>query len=356
MNIIEQNDMSDWIDIFNERLHYASSPLPDDELEVLEKMIHRRKLARRAAWYIGAAAASFVIGFYFIKDRDNSIQENYSIQDNYTPSLFLADGIPSEESECQENKPDIIPLFEKKDIEETIQEDNCQPESIDLKLVPEENTTPSGNSDSQGHQYSGDFAFEQPENIPGNKRNWALGFSFRGLNTSFGNQLLDGIPNLQSEPISYHHYSPLSVGISIQLKINKSLFLSSGIDYMYCHSRVSYSEMISNIQDAHYLRIPLLLNTQLFQGRDFSFYVGAGMEASKLLYAKEGGVRLKDDNIYCSATALAGFRYNVTPDVGITLEPIYSHTFLPIEKPVLTTLTDKPDLFSIRIGLSFDLN
>ena len=115
---------------------------------------------------------------------------------------------------------------------------------------------------------------------------------------------------------------------------------------MYCHSRVSYSEMISNIQDAHYLRIPLLLNTQLFQGRDFSFYVGAGMEASKLLYAKEGGVRLKDDNIYCSATALAGFRYNVTPDVGITLEPIYSHTFLPIEKPVLTTLTDKPDLFS----------
>lgn len=75
----------------------------------------------------------------------------------------------------------------------------------------------------------------------------------------------------------------------------------------------------------------------------------------KCVYAKRGDERLKDSRVYLSVIALAGLKYEPVRNIGLFVEPQYSHSFLPETPAVRSYITDTPDLFTVKIGLSIGL-
>ncbi|MBR4756953.1 MAG: hypothetical protein IK076_08425 [Bacteroidales bacterium] len=112
-------------------------------------------------------------------------------------------------------------------------------------------------------------------------------------------------------------------------------------------------------QRADYLGIPLHLDWAALQGGNLTLYLGAGGEAWKCIGAKLDGAKRKAGDTYLSAIGLAGLKYDLLKGVGIFLEPQYSHTFLPSGRKdgeyVPSAISDSPDNFSFRVGLSFSI-
>ena len=92
----------------------------------------------------------------------------------------------------------------------------------------------------------------------------------------------------------------------------------------------------------------------------FSLYVGAGAEAWSCFYAKQEDKSIKDNTIYLSAICLGGLKYEPVRNVALFVQPQYSHTFLPERNDpdayLHTAISDDPDLFTVKVGLSFSFD
>ena len=152
----------------------------------------------------------------------------------------------------------------------------------------------------------------------------------------------------------------LSYELSLRYQLSDRLDLASGICYYGTTSevlRAKESQVSRTLfyQKAGYLGVPLHLDWYLFKGNRFSMYVGAGGEARKCVFARIGDDRLKDKGLYFSAIVLAGLRYEPMRHVGLFIEPQYSHSFLTGNPTVKSYLTETPNLFNIKVGLSVGL-
>jgi hypothetical protein len=173
------------------------------------------------------------------------------------------------------------------------------------------------------------------------------------------NQTIIFIPNNQSQPIElnhiqYEHSYPYTIGIALGIPLSDKLFLTSGLDYSYCLSKITFSDNTKADQKAHYLGIPLHLDWMIIRNNRLFLYAGAGAEAYKCLFAQIGPQqRIKDGNTYYSAIILAGLKYEPVRNIGLFLEPQYSYT-IPVKDPLIrSAITDSRNLFNARIGVSF---
>ena len=158
------------------------------------------------------------------------------------------------------------------------------------------------------------------------------------------------------------HHAPVSVGLQVAFGIAPRLSLSTGLVYTRTSSDFyPYAPGSSyNVhQVLHYVGIPVGLNYEFWQSGGFHAYVMAGAEADYNVKndTEEEGVKkenAKRDRVQFSGKASLGAQYDITPKVGLYIEPGAKYYF-DNGSHVENTFKDKKLNFNLPFGLRFNL-
>lgn len=158
------------------------------------------------------------------------------------------------------------------------------------------------------------------------------------------------------------HHAPVSVGLQVAFGIAPRLSLSTGLVYTRTSSDFyPYAPGSSyNVhQVLHYVGIPVGLNYEFWQSGGFHAYVMAGAEADYNVKndTEEEGVKkenAKRDRVQFSGKASLGAQYDITPKVGLYIEPGAKYYF-DNGSHVGNTFKDKKLNFNLQFGLRFNL-
>ena len=158
------------------------------------------------------------------------------------------------------------------------------------------------------------------------------------------------------------HHAPVSVGLQVAFGIAPRLSLSTGLVYTRTSSDFyPYAPGSSyNVhQVLHYVGIPVGLNYEFWQSGGFHAYVMAGAEADYNVKndTEEEGVKkenAKRDRVQFSGKASLGVQYDITPKVGLYIEPGAKYYF-DNGSHVENTFKDKKLNFNLQFGLRFNL-
>ena len=158
------------------------------------------------------------------------------------------------------------------------------------------------------------------------------------------------------------HHAPVSVGLQVAFGIAPRLSLSTGMVYTRTSSDFYPYAPSSNYnvhQVLHYVGIPVGLNYEFWQSGGFHAYVMAGAEADYNVKndTEEEGVKkenAKRDRVQFSGKASLGAQYDITPKVGLYIEPGAKYYF-DNGSHVENTFKDKKLNFNLQFGLRFNL-
>lgn len=158
------------------------------------------------------------------------------------------------------------------------------------------------------------------------------------------------------------HHAPVSVGLQVAFGIAPRLSLSTGLIYTRTSSDFYPYASSSNYnvhQVLHYVGIPVGLNYEFWQSGGFHAYVMAGAEADYNVKndTEEEGVKkenAKRDRVQFSGKASLGAQYDITPKVGLYIEPGAKYYF-DNGSHVENTFKDKKLNFNLQFGLRFNL-
>ena len=158
------------------------------------------------------------------------------------------------------------------------------------------------------------------------------------------------------------HHAPVSVGLQVAFGIAPRLSLSTGLVYTRTSSDFypyAPSSSYNVHQVLHYVGIPVGLNYEFWQSGGFHAYLMAGAEADYNVKndTEEEGVKkenAKRDRVQFSGKASLGAQYDITPKVGLYIEPGAKYYF-DNGSHVENTFKDKKLNFNLQFGLRFNL-
>lgn len=237
-------------------------------------------------------------------------------------------------------------------------EKNEEVSGLSMQLYAE-NLTPSlggVNSDASGsyRDYShGTMAEPMPGVIPDPTAGGIYGEEY----------LLASYKAIQrNQQVNAKHHAPVSVGLQVAFGIAPRLSLSTGLVYTRTSSDFypyAPSSSYNVHQVLHYVGIPVGLNYEFWQSGGFHAYVMAGAEADYNVKndTEEEGVKKEDakrDRVQFSGKASLGAQYDITPKVGLYIEPGAKYYF-DNGSHVENTFKDKKLNFNLQFGLRFNL-
>lgn len=158
------------------------------------------------------------------------------------------------------------------------------------------------------------------------------------------------------------HHAPVSVGMQIAFGVAPRLSLSTGVVYTRTSSDF-YPYAPNNDynvhQVLHYVGIPVGLNYELWRSGGFHAYVMALAEAAYNVKndTDEDGTRKQDakrDRVQFSGKASLGAQYDISPSVGLYIEPGAKYYF-DNGSDIENTFKDKKLNFNLQFGLRFNL-
>lgn len=158
------------------------------------------------------------------------------------------------------------------------------------------------------------------------------------------------------------HHAPVSVGMQIAFGVAPRLLLSTGVVYTRTSSDF-YPYAPNNDynvhQVLHYVGIPVGLNYELWRSGGFHAYVMAGAEAAYNVKndTDEDGTKKQDaerDKVQFSGKASLGAQYDISPSVGLYIEPGAKYYF-DNGSDIENTFKDKKLNFNLQFGLRFNL-
>lgn len=290
----------------------------------------------------------------------------------------------------EESENEISLLAENSDPAEPVSEDKATDSSTDHKTL-------TRSTDNHAAAYaSQSYHFEKNEEVSG----WSMQLyaenltpSLGGVNSDASGSYRDYSHGMMAEPMpgvipdptaggiygeeyllaSYKaiqrnqqgnakHHAPVSVGLQVAFGIAPRLSLSTGLVYTRTSSDFyPYAPGSSyNVhQVLHYVGIPVGLNYEFWQSGGFHAYVMAGAEADYNVKndTEEEGVKkenAKRDRVQFSGKASLGAQYDITPKVGLYIEPGAKYYF-DNGSHVENTFKDKKLNFNLQFGLRFNL-
>ena len=158
------------------------------------------------------------------------------------------------------------------------------------------------------------------------------------------------------------HHAPVSVGMQLAFGIAPRLSMSTGVVYTRTSSDF-YPYAPNNDynvhQVLHYVGISVGLNYELWRSGGFHAYVMAGAEADYNVKndTDEDGTRKQDakrDRVQFSGKASLGAQYDISPSVGLYIEPGAKYYF-DNGSDIENTFKDKKLNFNLQFGLRFNL-
>lgn len=166
----------------------------------------------------------------------------------------------------------------------------------------------------------------------------------------------------RKQQVNAKHHAPVSVGLQVAFGIAPRLSLSTGLVYTRTSSDFypyAPSSSYNVHQVLHYVGIPVGLNYEFWQSGGFHAYVMAGAEADYNVKndTDEDGVKKEDakrDRVQFSGKASLGAQYDITPKVGLYIEPGAKYYF-DNGSHVENTFKDKKLNFNLQFGLRFNL-
>ena len=166
----------------------------------------------------------------------------------------------------------------------------------------------------------------------------------------------------RNQQVNAKHHAPVSVGLQVAFGIAPRLSLSTGMVYTRTSSDFypyAPSSSYNVHQVLHYVGIPVGLNYEFWQSGGFHAYVMAGAEADYNVKndTEEEGVKkenAKRDRVQLSGKASLGAQYDITPKVGLYIEPGAKYYF-DNGSHVENTFKDKKLNFNLQFGLRFNL-
>ena len=154
----------------------------------------------------------------------------------------------------------------------------------------------------------------------------------------------------------YRHEMPISFGVSARFSLTERLSVNTGLNYTrYTSTRERYyydGGAVTDKRYVHYLGIPLRLDWQAVNKKHFNFYIGAGVQADKCIYANVGDERLREKEVLFGVNGAMGIQVNIVPMVGLYIEPEVSYA---LNQGTISTFRYKELLMiSARAGLRFN--
>ena len=299
----------------------------------------------------------------------------------------------------EESENEISLLAENSDPAESVSEDKATDSSTDYKTLTRSSDHKVLNRSTDNHAAayaSQSYHFEKNEEVSG----WSMQLYAENLTPSLGGvnsdasggyndfsygTMAEPMPGVIPDPTaggiygeeyllaSYKaiqrnqqgnakHHAPVSVGLQVAFGIAPRLSLSTGLVYTRTSSDFYPYAPSSNYnvhQVLHYVGIPVGLNYEFWQSGGFHAYVMAGAEADYNVKndTEEEGVKKEDakrDRVQFSGKASLGAQYDITPKVGLYIEPGAKYYF-DNGSHVENTFKDKKLNFNLQFGLRFNL-
>lgn len=299
----------------------------------------------------------------------------------------------------EESENEISLLAENSDPAEPVSEDKATDSSTDYKTLTRssDHKALTRSTDNHSAAYaSQSYHFEKNEEVSG----WSMQLYAENLTPSLGGVTSDAsggyndfsygtmaepMPGVIPDPavggiygeeyllasykaiqrkqqVNAKHHAPVSVGLQVAFGIAPRLSLSTGLVYTRTSSDFyPYAPGSSyNVhQVLHYVGIPVGLNYEFWQSGGFHAYVMAGVEADYNVKndTEEEGVKKEDakrDRVQFSGKASLGAQYDITPKVGLYIEPGAKYYF-DNGSHVENTFKDKKLNFNLQFGLRFNL-
>ncbi|MGN0210228.1 MAG: outer membrane beta-barrel protein, partial [Muribaculaceae bacterium] len=165
------------------------------------------------------------------------------------------------------------------------------------------------------------------------------------------------------------HHLPVRVGFAISFPLSERLSIGTGLTYTYLATDIfsgSVHSYLDSSQSVHYIGVPLSLSYRVFSVGRFDAYAIGGAMVEKAVRGRVhetyilNGTEYRSDSYdtelpwQFSLNLSAGFQYNISPTLGIFVEPGLQY-YLPNNSSLCTIYSDKPLNFSLKLGLRLSL-
>ena len=313
-----------------------------------------------------AVAASIIMAFVFFGRESNSNEVNYSNME----IALIADNtatIKTEIPKCKKgltasHRPHKVTVPDSIIIAET----NNQEDSVTTIEIESNSSVPKSSTDTSSRLRDSYTHFEteiiDAELHKAYKPKFSIGLSGGpGMTSRAGtmiqiNALGNGMLSGEREEVNYRHLPPISFGVSVGINLSKRFTIITGLDYsLYIsHKDITSLKGVRNeMQQIHYLGLPIRCDYTIYSNKPFEWYIGGGFEVEKCVSASSGTTSFKEKNFLWSAVATTGIQYNITKNISLYCEPYCS--YLLSETNLFSYRTENPVTISAKLGLRFDL-
>lgn len=162
------------------------------------------------------------------------------------------------------------------------------------------------------------------------------------------------------------HHQPIRIGVSVKYAFSERWGIETGLAYSYLRSDISEERpayTINSKQKVGYLGIPLAASYNIVNAKPLHLYVLAGTMLEIPVMAKSdeaivsSGLEttrqersLSRSGLQLSFSGRVGAEYNLTPSLGIYVEPGVSY-YLGNGSSIETAYSDKPFNFNLNLGI-----
>lgn len=313
-----------------------------------------------------AVAASIIMAFVFFGRESNSNEVNYSNME----IALIADNtatIKTEIPKCKNgltasHRPHKVTVPDSIIIAET----NNQEDSVTTIEIESNSSVPKSSTDTSSRLRDSYTHFEteiiDAELYKAYKPKFSIGLSGEpGMTSRAGTMIQinapgNGMLSGEREEVNYRHLPPISFGVSVGINLSKRFTIITGLDYsLYIsHKDISSLKGVRNeMQQIHYLGLPIRCDYTIYSNKSFKWYAGGGFEVEKCVSASSGTTSFKEKNFLWSAVATTGIEYNITKNISLYCEPYCS--YLLSETNLFSYRTENPVTISAKLGLRFDL-
>ena len=406
--------MEDWTDIIGEELESIEEPLPADDWSVLQQKYaasRRRKRAAFFAWAGGITSVAAAIALVLLLIRPADVPSNDDIVAEQHPPIEEVVPTDTVSIDASSDTSDTVIPKKKRQIPASVNvvkpsddiliaQDNAEekvPEeeeifevvkdtvSITERLLADAGNTNDKKEVAKDNQTDYWGLDDFPDDEPKRKRiKVSVGLSGsasaspiikmydvnleppQGDMTGPGQK--DSTEVETPEPArtlmrskssyteKYRHEIPKSFGVSARLHLTDRLSINTGLNYTrYASDRTRiFSDYTyqNDRQYVHYLGIPVRLDWMIVNRKHFNFYLGAGIQADKCIYATVGGERLHEKEVLFGLNGAMGLQFNIVPMVGLYFEPDISYSLN--EGSIQTYRSREPFVVTLRGGLRFN--
>ena len=387
----------------------ASESSESAELHVGSEAKKNARIIYFKRWSAAAAAVALlgIGGSYVYLHQEGVEKGNLQLASHaVSPSHAVSADLQSAASQSkmgnvleEENENEISLLAENSDPAEPVSEDKATDSPTDHKVLTRssDHKVLTRSTDNHAAAYaSQSYHFEKDKEIAG----WSMQLYAENLTPSLGGvnsdasggyndfsygTMAEPMPGVIPDPavggiygeeyllasykaiqrkqqVNAKHHAPVSVGLQVAFGIAPRLSMSTGLVYTRTSSDFyPYAPGSSyNVhQVLHYVGIPVGLNYEFWQSGGFHAYVMAGAEADYNVKndTDEDGTKKEDakrDRVQFSGKASLGAQYDITPKVGLYIEPGAKYYF-DNGSHVENTFKDKKLNFNLQFGLRFNL-